>query len=136
MTTRTMKTKDLGTLTGVFGVLLTTSCNTPGSAQNCPATYKDLANQGASSTECACPAGAGQGGTVWGSGVYTTDSSICAAAVHAGAVGASGGSVTLKKSAGCAKYNGTTANGVTTSSWGSFESSFYFAGKGDGSCAK
>lgn len=76
-------------------------------------------------------------GSVWGSGVYTTDSSICAAAAHAGVIPAgTGGAVTVKPAAGCGKYVGTTANGITTGSWGSYEASFFFPDKGDGACAK
>jgi hypothetical protein len=103
----------------------------------CPATYKELSptDQNSLFTSCTCAANAGTGGgSVWGSGVYTTDSNICKAAVHAGAVSSTGGSVTVKKSAGCPSYTGTVANGVTTEPWGSFDSSFYFSGYGSGSC--
>jgi len=88
----------------------------------------------ASEMSCTC-AGGGQG-SVYGSGIYTTDSSICAAAQNAGAVPATGGVVKLKKAPGCAKYEASTKNGVTTSSWASYHDSFYFVGFGDGACAK
>jgi hypothetical protein len=91
----------------------------------CPSKYKDVpADQQKIDLTCSCASGAA--GSVWGTGVYTTDSSICGAAVHAGAVPASGGIVTVKKTAGCPSYTGGAANGVTTSPWGSFEASFYF----------
>jgi hypothetical protein len=103
----------------------------------CPDSFKDLAvaDQNSLFTMCTCPANAGAGnGSVWGSDVYTTDSNICKAAVHAGLLSASGGTVTVKKSAGCGSYTGTTANGVTSEPWGSFDSSFYFSGRGTGAC--
>ncbi len=62
--------------------------------------------------------------SVWGSGPYTGDSSICTAALHAGVVDPSGGPVRVIPSAGLDSYAGSTANGVTTRDWGSFRSSF------------
>jgi hypothetical protein len=113
------------------------ACKPGPPAQACPATFKDLspADQNSLFTICSCPANAGTGnGSVWGSSVYTTDSNICKAAVHSGALSSSGGTVTVKKSAGCGSYSGTTANGVTSQSWGSFDTSFFFSGRGTGAC--
>lgn len=99
----------------------------------CPSTMAAFADHAtAQEFTCTCPAGAT--GSVYGTGMYTTDSNICAAATHAGAAGAGGGSVKFKKAPGCPKYNGTAANGITTSSWGAYGSSYYFDGKGDGKC--
>ena len=79
------------------------------------------------SVDVACSAGGGLR-SVWGSGPYTADSSICTAAVHAGLlVAAEGGTVTITGAAGLASYEGTTANGVTSSRYGSFGASFVFA---------
>ena len=68
-------------------------------------------------------------GSVWGTNLYTTDSSIGKAAVHAGVlrVGQQG-VVTVIVKGGLSSYAGTTRNGVTTSSWGSFGKSFSFVG--------
>ncbi len=55
-----------------------------------------------------------------------SDSSICRAAVHAGAVPAAGGAVKVKKASGCPKYTGSDANGIHTDSWGDHANSFYF----------
>lgn len=67
-----------------------------------------------------CPAG-GNPGTVWGGqgGTYTDDSSICAAAVHAGLLTvATGGSVQVTRAPGLADYGqGSTRNGVTARAW-------------------
>ena len=72
---------------------------------------------------CSCPADAGNG-SVWGSGPYTADSNICTAARHAGAVDAAGGVIRLTEAAGQDSYEGSERNGVSTSSWGSYGSSF------------
>ncbi len=76
---------------------------------------------------CSCEAGA-FGGSVWGSGPYTGDSDICTAARHSGALPESGGIVRLTEAAGQASYTGTTANGVTTRDWGSYNQSFAVVG--------
>ena len=79
---------------------------------------------GAESHSCDCAPGAG--GAVWGSGPYTSDSNICAAARHAGAIGAEGGSVTAVAAPGEASYAGSTRNGIETRNWGSYPTSFTF----------
>lgn len=73
-----------------------------------------------------CPAGCrGAFGSVWGMGPYTTDSSICRSAIHAGALDDSkGGKVTVTLKPGQGSYSATVANGVASSTWGSYDSSF------------
>ena len=66
------------------------------------------------------------GGTVWGTGVYTTDSALCQAALHAGAVSARGGRVRVTRRPGAKSYQGSRRNGVTTHDWGSYPHSFRF----------
>ncbi|EYD77868.1 hypothetical protein Rumeso_00595 [Rubellimicrobium mesophilum DSM 19309] len=77
---------------------------------------------------CVCQSDAPQR-SVWGSGPYTADSDICTAARHAGVIGAEGGEVTVRRVAGQESYAGGTANGVTTSSYGSYGASFTFGAK-------
>ena len=64
-------------------------------------------------------------GTVWGSGVYTDDSSLATAAVHAGLVKA-GETAVVKVTIlpGEASYTGSTENEVTTAGYGEWEGSF------------
>jgi hypothetical protein len=66
-----------------------------------------------------------RGGSVWGSGQYTADSSLPAAAVHFGVL-AEGESdfVKIVLLPGRESYKSATRNGVTTSSWESYSLSF------------
>lgn len=65
--------------------------------------------------------------TVWGTDVYTDDSSICTAAVHAGKITrAAGGTVTIEITPGQEAYIGSARNGVTSSNYGSWGGSFIF----------
>jgi len=61
-----------------------------------------------------CPSG-GKESSVWGTDIYTLDTSFCNAAVHAGKLtSASGGSVTIELRPGESSYKGTTRNGIKT----------------------
>lgn len=64
-------------------------------------------------------------GSVWGAGVYTDDSSLAAAAVHAGAV-QNGQTAIVKVTIlpGQANYQAGTRNGVTTFSYGTYPGSY------------
>jgi len=67
-------------------------------------------------------------GSVWGSGVYTDDSSVAVAAVHAGVVApGQTAEVTINIQAGQSSYTASTANGVTSRSWNSWGGSYSFA---------
>lgn len=77
------------------------------------------------------PAAAGPfvaGGAVWGSDVYTLDSTLAVAAVHAGVLkGGETGVVAVAILGPQPAFTGSTRNGVTTSSWGAFPGGFKFA---------
>jgi hypothetical protein len=75
------------------------------------------------SLQCSCPAGAATG-SVWGTGIYTSDSNICSAAVHAGAIGTGGGQVVVTMGGRQESYTGSTQYGVTSSNWGAWDNSF------------
>lgn len=67
----------------------------------------------------------GSAGAVWGTDVYTDDSSVCTAAVHAGRITfAEGGVVTFEISAGMAAYTPSARNGVSSGSYETWEGSF------------
>jgi hypothetical protein len=76
-----------------------------------------------------CPAGCATG-SVWGTGTYSDDSSVCMAAIHAGALTSAGGTVSLEIAPGLSEYPPSTANGVTTSRWGAWGRSFRFVTEG------
>ena len=73
-----------------------------------------------------CPANCGTA-TIWGNGTYSDDSSVCAAAIHAGVLTQAGGPVSVTIAPGLSDYPSTTQNGVTSSHWGSWGRSFTLA---------
>jgi len=73
----------------------------------------------------------GAASNVWGTDVYTDDSSVCTAAVHAGRITlAGGGSVTIEMRPGQDSYAGSTRNGITSSAYPKFGGSFVIVGAG------
>jgi hypothetical protein len=71
-----------------------------------------------------CPAG-GTPQSLWGTGVYTDDSSVCTAAAHAGSITTTdGGLVTIEIRPGQTAYGGGDANGITARTYGSYYGSF------------
>jgi hypothetical protein len=75
-----------------------------------------------------CPPDCPENGSLWGTDVYTADSSICLAAVHAGAAPRSGGVVTVHREYGHPAYRGSIRNGVQSSDYGSYDASYRFVG--------
>ena len=73
----------------------------------------------------ACPAGGKIDAAIWGTDVYTTDSAICVAAVHAGVITAStGGVVAVQRAPALSEYPGTTRRGVVSRRWGALPNAF------------
>ena len=67
----------------------------------------------------------GTPGVIWGSDIYTADSSICTAAVHAGVITLEeGGDVTIEFKPGRSIYGSTTRNGITSNTFGEYPNSF------------
>lgn len=104
------------------GAGLLALAHAPAEAQGAAPCPKTLGNR----TELTCTCAGGGGGTVWGSDLYTDDSDICTAAVHAGAIPASGGTVRVIAEAGMESYSGSTRNGVTTSNYGEWSRTILF----------
>lgn len=75
---------------------------------------------------CRCSAEATENGSVWGTDTYTTDSSICRAAKHAGIWRNEGDEVTVYLQPGRPKYEGSDNNGIHSEDYGSWENSFSF----------
>ncbi|HLT17158.1 MAG TPA: LCCL domain-containing protein [Acidimicrobiales bacterium] len=79
-------------------------------------------------TRVICPPG-GTAHRVWGTDVYSDDSSVCTAAVHRGLVTFDdGGEVLIEHRPGLGSYRGSTRNGVTTTGWDHWPGSFVFIG--------
>jgi LCCL domain-containing protein len=73
-----------------------------------------------------CPA-SGRAGSVWGSDVYTADSSVCTAAVHAGVITLErGGPVRLEPRGPQPSFAGSERDGISSSSYGQYGGSFSF----------
>jgi hypothetical protein len=98
----------------------------PAGPEPCPTTLsinRDLQTP----FRCTCrPGAASLSGAVWGTDVYTDDSTLCLAAVHAGAIGAAGGLITVLRSEGRPLYVGSARNGVTSHDFGSYVASIRF----------
>lgn len=70
---------------------------------------------------------------VWGTDVYTDDTPICSAAVHAGVITqAQGGVVRLVIGDGLATYTASTRNGITSLAWTANRRSYTFDGNARG----
>ena len=80
----------------------------------------------ATTTTFTCGATDYQSGAIWGSGIYTDDSSRCRAAVHSGKlVAGQTGTCTMQTLAGQSSYPSTLGGGgITSSSWGAWGGSF------------
>ncbi len=75
---------------------------------------------------CNCPANGGAG-SVWGTDIYTDDTSICTAAVHAGLISfQSGGRVIIEIRPGQSSYATTARYGITSTAYGQWGRSFVF----------
>ena len=75
-----------------------------------------------------CPPGGTPSERLWGTDLYTDDSSICSAAAHAGLVTASGGgAVTIEIRPGAGSYNGSSRNGISSRGYGGWHGSYVFA---------
>jgi hypothetical protein len=74
-----------------------------------------------------CPPNGNPSGRLWGTDLYTDDSSVCTAAVHAGLITLKkGGTVTIEIRPGAASYKGSLRNGIESKDWGSHAGSFVF----------
>ena len=92
------------------------TANSPHQA-DCNTTALALGKNASQTDHVKCPAGCTTG-SLWGTGVYTGDSRVCVAAVHAGAIpGGAGGTVIVTLVGASSSFTGSVANGVTSSSW-------------------
>lgn len=106
----------------LIGIVVTSAQD---DAVTCATTGIDLAGEVGTEMTISCPADCTEN-IIWGTDVYTNDSSVCTAAVHAGAITSAGGDVTLEFVEGLDEHPASDQNGVSSSSWGSWETSFTF----------
>lgn len=99
---------------------------------DCETKARDLTNFEAGAF-VKCPDGCASGGSIWGTCQYTFDTSVCRAAIHAGALAGAGQTRALHQP-GQEKYTGSEANGVTSNDWGSYADSLSFQ-RMTGACA-
>jgi hypothetical protein len=87
----------------------------------------DYQEQNGRKFEFGCPPG-GELGTVYGTGTYTNDSSVCSAAVHDGKLKReTGGQVVIEIRPGESSYKGSDQNGVTSADYEAWPASFIVA---------
>lgn len=95
----------------------------------CSNNGKELSGDVGASFYVTCPADCTTG-SVWGTGPYTRDSRLCTAAIHGGAIPVGGGVFKATIAAGQSAYEGSEANGVKSSSWGSYDTSLAVSAAG------
>jgi hypothetical protein len=115
-----------------FALSLTAAACTKSAAPTCPGSFDEL--KGTGTQTCSCDGSMQQHGAVYGTDLYTTDSSICSAAKHAGII-TDKGEVSVAAADGCQGYTGSAKNGVTTADWMSYPKSFYFTAHAKPSCS-
>lgn len=74
--------------------------------------------------QVACPANCESSGTVWGTDIYTADSGLCRAGIHAGLISPGGGMMVVRLEPGQPAYRGTVRNGVQSVDYGRYGKSY------------
>lgn len=78
--------------------------------------------EGQAGLTCTCAPGRPQG-LVWGSGPYTVESDICAAASHAGVTAGAGGPVSVTRGGPVKAFDGSDRNGIASLKWAAAQES-------------
>nr|CAB3231613.1 C-type lectin domain family 4 member F-like [Phallusia mammillata] len=81
-------------------------------------------------TDVDCPSGC-RSNYVCGTNLYNSNSSVCAAAIHAGVLKENGGTITFYSHGGQSSSKGSTKNGVSTQPCDTFLKSFSFTRSND-----
>ena len=141
-----VKSRDYGKYSGSFAVVTTGSAPAGGAAAaasvpaatpaaqaaagggaieaGCSYDARQLDGKDGTTFRVACPPGCDTPSSTYGTGVYTADSPICKSAIHAGAIPASGGVVTIKLEAGRPAYRGSEQNGIESRDYGKYSRSY------------
>jgi len=97
---------------------------------DCKATGYTLGGKVGDKVLVKCPSGCDSSGSVWGNNRYTPDSAICKAAIHSGAIPASGGKAMVLFKEKFGPFEGSERNGVKTSPWSTpYEPSLVIKGR-------
>jgi hypothetical protein len=120
---------DFANFGGSFAVLggdSAAATGTPGVVEvGCSFIGQNLVGEIGSRHVVSCPAGcSAKYGNVWGSDVYTAESSVCRAAIHAGLLSDAGGTVAVTLGGSQPSYRGTTKNGIQSSNHPQFNQSY------------
>ncbi|MCZ7544259.1 MAG: LCCL domain-containing protein [Anaerolineae bacterium] len=91
----------------------------------CEDTARRISGEAGAMQTVFCSAGCAE--SLWGTDVYTDDSSVCTAARHAGVIAETGGFVTVTVVEGQETYTGSVQNGVESWDYGSWDRSFSVA---------
>ncbi len=110
-----------GSTASFFSAPISVQAPAPNST-SCPSTMQNQPDF----LVCYCDSTETTDGTVWGNGIYTDDSRLCRAALHAGVIGPSGGTVNVRLLPGQNSYSASTRNGVATTAYGQWGRSFDF----------
>lgn len=74
--------------------------------------------------EVSCPANCESQGATWGSQLYTLDSGVCRAGIHAGLITDQGGEIGVIIEPGRPAYRGSKKNGIESYDYGNYRKSF------------
>jgi len=94
----------------------------------CTFSGSDIKGEPGSVHPVMCPAGCNKDVTLHGTDVYTSNTPICAAAMHASMISDRGGEVAVVLEPGRPAYRGSKHNGVTSQDWGRYDASYRFQG--------
>jgi hypothetical protein len=105
--------------------LLLTGLATVARAADCPYNANAAGLAEGQSLTCSCKT-VSASSRIYGTDRYTGDSSLCTAAVHAGAIAAGGGEVSFVMGPGCQQFVASERNGVTSTEYGAYGPTFGF----------
>jgi len=89
----------------------------------CSYDARQLEGKDGTAFRVSCPASCDTG-SVYGTGIYTADTSVCRAGIHAGAIPVEGGTLTLVLQPGRPAYRGSEQNGIKSRDYGKYTRSF------------
>lgn len=96
-------------------------------AAECPSDAYSLSLAEGQALACTCTGPVNTVSAIYGTDRYTSDSGLCAAAVHAGIIPADkGGDVSVYLGGGCTAFKGEERNGIASREWGSYDKTFAF----------